>query len=395
MSINGKTHIIHITQHLEIGGLESFIVEFCRKLDKDNFTATVLCLNGYDEIYRTSLAECGVEVHLIKKNSRYDFMFLWRAAAYLKSIGADIVHSHGGCFLYSSLVGKLAGVKGLVYTVHGMPVVSGLQAGVEEFLSCSMTDRIVAVSDEVAEDLKCRQRGASHKIDVIINGIDSDRYRPIYDKKVIAKCKADYGLPTDKKIIGTVGRLETVKNYPLLLNAFAKLIKSGSNNFHLVLVGSGSENGILKSLAHDLGITERVSFLGMQYDLHRIYPLFDVFVLSSLTEGTSLSLLEAQSCGVTAVVTDVGGNSGVIRNGLNGFLTPSGDHEAMAAHLDRCLNCDTELAAMGKAARAEILDKFNINAVLKQYQAMYYGLAKSDTTACFHTGRSKYDVSPT
>lgn len=395
MSFKGKIHIVHITQNLEIGGLESFIVEFCRKLDKDVFTATVLCLNGYDELYRKALAECGVAVHLIKKNSRYDLLFLWRAAAFLKKIKADIIHSHGGCFLYSSLIGKLAGVKGLVYTVHGMPVVSGLQAEMEEFLSCSMSDRIVAVSDEVAEDLKCRQRFASHKIDVIINGIDSDRYRPIDDKKVIAGRKADYGLPTNKRIIGTVGRLEPVKNYPLLLHAFAKLTRSGTNDCHLALVGSGSQDGTLKSLAVDLEIAERVSFLGMQYDLHKIYPLFDVFVLPSLTEGTSLSLLEAQSCGITAVVTDVGGNSRIIRNGLNGFLSPSGDHEAMTAHLDRCLNCDDERNAMGKAARAEILDKFNISAVLQRYQAMYCKLVKPATIPGFHTGRSGYDVSPT
>lgn len=395
MNVNRKTHIVHITQHLEIGGLESFIVEFCRKLDKDAFTATVLCLNGYDERYRKSLAECGVEVHLIQKKSKYDFMFLWRAAAYLKSIGADIVHSHGGCFLYSSLIGKLAGIKGLVYTAHGMPVTSGFQAGVEEYLSCRMTDRIVAVSEEIAEDLKNRQKSALHKIDVIINGIDSDRYMPVEDQKLIASCKSAYGLPAGKKIIGTVGRLETVKNYPLLLHAFAKLAQSGRHDCHLVLVGSGREEGPLKLLSGDLGIKERVSFLGMQYDLHKIYPLFDVFVLPSLTEGTSLSLLEAQSCGVPAIVTDVGGNSSVIKNGLNGFLTPSGDHEAMTAHLDHCLNCDTELAAMGKAARTEILDKFNINAVLKQYQAMYCGLVKLDTIAGFHTGRSGYDVSPT
>jgi glycosyltransferase involved in cell wall biosynthesis len=395
MSFKEKIHIVHITQHLEIGGLESFIVEFCRKLDKDAFTATVLCFNSYDELYKESLAECGVAVHLIRKHSRYDLLFLWRAAAFLKSIKADIVHSHGGCFLYSSLVGKLAGVKGLVHTAHGMPVVSGLQAGVEEFLSCSMTDRIVAVSDEVADDLKCRQKWASQKIDVIINGIDSDRYRPVYDKKVIADRKADYGLPANKKIIGTVGRLEPVKNYPLLLHACAKLTRSDRNDFHLVLVGSGCEAGALKSLADDLGIRERVTFLGMQYDLHKIYPLFDFFVLPSLTEGTSLSLLEAQSCGVTAVVTDVGGNSRVIKNGLNGFLTPSGDHDAMTAHLDRCLNCDTELAAMGKTARAEILDKFNIRAVLKQYQTMYCGLVKPEAVSEFHASRGKYDVSAT
>jgi len=395
MSVTRKIHIVHITQHLEIGGLESFIVEFCRTLDKDAFTATVLCLNGYDELYRTALAECGVAVHLIKKNSRYDLLFLWRAAAFLKKINADIVHSHGGCFLYSSLIGKLAGVKGLMHTVHGMPVTSGFQAVLEEFLSCSMTDRILAVSDGIAKDLKDRQRGASHKVDVIINGIDANRYRPIVIQKEIADRKAEYGLPSGRKIIGTVGRLEKVKNYPLLLNAFAKLAHSGTCDCHLVLVGSGREESCLKMLADGLNVADRVSFLGMQYDLHRIYPLFDVFVLSSLTEGTSLSLLEAQSCGVPAVVTDVGGNSHVIRDGLNGFLFQSGDQETLTADLEWCLNNGIELDAMKKAARSEVLNRFDIQAVLKQYQALYCGLVTPNAVSEFHAIRGKYDVSPT
>lgn len=394
MNVNSKIHIVHITQHLEIGGLESFIVEFCRKLDKDAFTATVLCLNGYDERYRKSLTECGVEVHLIKKKNKYDFMFLWRAATYLKNIGADIVHTHGGCFLYSTLIGKLARVKGLVYTVHGMPVTSGLQAGLEEFLSCSMTDHIIAVSDEIAENFKNRQRGSLHKINVIINGIDSDRYMPLKDEQLIAKSKYTYGLPADRKIIGSVGRLETVKNYPLLLNAVAMLTHSGRHDCHLVLVGSGGEVGRLKQLAGDLGLEDRVSFLGMQYDLHKIYPLFDVFVLPSLTEGTSLSLLEAQSCGVPAVVTDVGGNSGVVRNGFNGFLCPNRNLEAMAARLDYCLSSRVEMEAMKKAARSEILGRFTISAVLKRYQTLYYQLAKAETISGFHADRSEYNVSP-
>lgn len=394
MSVKRKIHIVHVTQYLEIGGLESFIVEFCRTLDKDAFTATVLCLNGYDELYRKALAECGVAVHLIKKNSRYDLLFLWRAAAFLKKIKADIVHSHGGCFLYSSLIGKLAGIKGLVYTVHGMPVTSGLQARLEEYLSCCMTDRILAVSDEIAKNLKTRQKGAARKINVMINGIDSNRYRPVVDQKVLAERRAEYGLPAAGKIIGTVGRLEKVKNYPLLLHAFAKLAHSGSCDCHLVLVGSGSEEGCLKMLAADLNMAERVSFLGMRYDLQRVYPLFDVFVLSSLTEGTSLSLLEAQSCGVPAVVTDVGGNPNVIRDGLNGLIYQSGDQEALTALLAHCLKSGTGLDAMKKAARAEILGRFDIRAVLKRYQALYCELATLDAVSESHAIRGKYDVSP-
>ncbi|HEX9080532.1 MAG TPA: glycosyltransferase, partial [Desulfuromonadaceae bacterium] len=92
MRDDGRLHVVHITQFLEIGGLETFIVEFCRTLDKTAFMTTVLCLNGYDESYRRSLEQCGVAVELITKRHRFDARFLFRAAAFLKRIGADILH---------------------------------------------------------------------------------------------------------------------------------------------------------------------------------------------------------------------------------------------------------------------------------------------------------------
>lgn len=367
-----KTHVVHITQRLEIGGLESFIVELCRKMDTTGFRSTVLCLNGYDERYKNSLEQIGVPVHLIKKKHRYDALFLLRAASFLKSIQADIVHSHGGCFFYSSLIGKLAGVKQLVYTVHGMPLSSGLQERVEEYLSCAMTDRIIAVSDQIAEDLSSRNPHIANKLEVVINGIDTDRFRPIRDDTLRATGRAGFGLPTTTRIIGTVGRLEKIKNYPLLLRACAELIHNRDTEVHLAVVGSGSEEQTLQQLARELGIAEQVSFLGMQYDLEQIYPLFDVFVLSSLTEGTSLSLLEAQACGIPALVTDVGGNPRIISNGINGYLSPSDDHRTMAALLDRLLSSDALLTEMGNAARARVMERFDLSGMVNTYQQGYH-----------------------
>ncbi len=366
-----KTHVVHITQKLEIGGLESFIVELCRKMDTTGFRSTVLCLNGYDERYKTSLEQIGVPVHLIRKKHRYDALFLLRAASFLRSIRADIVHSHGGCFFYSSLIGKLAGVRQLVHTVHGMPLSSGLQARVEEYLSCAMTDRIIAVSDQIAEDLSSRNPHIANKLEVVINGIDTDRFRPVRDDELRAAGRAGFGLPQTARIIGTVGRLEKIKNYPLLLRACAELIHSHGTGAHLALVGSGSEEQALRQLARELGIAERVSFLGMQYDLQQIYPLFDVFVLSSLTEGTSLSLLEAQACGIPALVTDVGGNPRIISNGINGYLCPSGDQAAMAALLDRLFGDDVLMAEMGNAARTRVMEGFDLSGMVKTYQQGY------------------------
>ncbi|HEX9023244.1 MAG TPA: glycosyltransferase, partial [Geobacteraceae bacterium] len=306
---------------------------------------------------------------------RFDALFLFRAAAFLRRIGADILHIHGGCFFYGSIIGRLAGVKGVIHTLHGMPVTSGVQAEWEEYLSCLLTDRIVAVSDEVALDLKARQRAVAGKIGVIINGIDPGKFRPLADPCERADRRRAYGLPADAEIVGSVGRLEKVKNYPLLLRAFAEMSLRRANECHLVLVGKGREEAELKELAQELGIGNRVSFLGLRYDVPDIYPLFDVFALSSLTEGTSLSLLEALSCGVPAIVTDVGGNPRIIDNGVNGYLTPSGDHRAMAAAFGHVLGGAAELSRMKTAARATIVEKFSIHAMLQRYEQIYFAVA--------------------
>ena len=240
MTEDGKLHVVHITQYLEIGGLETFIVEFCRTMDRSAFMTTVLCLNGYDESYRRSLEQCGVAVELITKRHRFDALFLFRAAAFLRRIRADILHIHGGCFFYGSIIGRLAGMKGVIHTVHGMPVTSGVQAEWEEYLSCLLTDRIVAVSDEVALDIKARQRACAGKIEVVINGIDPGKFRPLADPGERAERRRAYGLPADAKIVGSVGRLEKVKNYPLLLRAFAEMSLLRGNECHLALVGRGA-----------------------------------------------------------------------------------------------------------------------------------------------------------
>ena len=366
-----KINVVHVTQYLEIGGLETFIMEFSKRIDKGAFTVSVLCLNGYDDNYRQSLEQCGIAVHLITKRSKYDLSFFFKTGRFLKRSSTDILHAHGGCFLYSTIMGKLGRVKKIIYTAHGMPVVQGLKTRIEEFLACFLTDKIIAVSDEIAYFTKARVKIYNKKIEIITNGIDPRKFCPCSDSKTISESKMFYGLPEKRKIIGSVGRLEGVKNYALLLKAHSELIYRYKNEVHLVLVGDGSKLGELQALARELSIEGNVSFLGMQYDLPRIYPLFDLFALSSLTEGTSISLLEAQSCGIPAVVTDVGGNSNVIADGVNGFLCPSCDHAAMAAKLDHLLRDDAAMKKMKSAARQAVLRGFDMDSMVQKYQRIY------------------------
>ncbi len=366
-----KVNVVQVTQYLNIGGLESFILEFCKKLNPDLYNIRVLCFEGYDEKYRNTLLNYQVPVHVIQKKWKYDFPFFFRVAAFLRQHRTHIVHTHGGCYLYSTIAGKLAGVKHLIYTVHGLPVLPGLKSNIEDYLSSIFTDRIITVSESVADNLKSRVRGFDEKIETILNGVDTATFKPTTDPQLLADLRNNYQLPPDAVIVGSVGRLESVKNYPMLLMAISEIIHRNNLNVRIILVGSGSEESHLRELAGDLSISQNVIFLGMQYDLPRIYPLFDIFALSSRTEGTSLSLLEAQSSGIPAVVTDVGGNATIIQDGINGFLCRLDDPSEMAGKLCHLIQNKSDRARMGRSAREMVLRKFNLDSMILEYQRIY------------------------
>jgi sugar transferase (PEP-CTERM/EpsH1 system associated) len=366
-----KQRVMHVTLSLNIGGLETVIKELSLRLDPSRFSSEVLCLRGYDEDNIRGLKEAGVPVHLLRKRHKFDLGYFWRVAKLLRRQKIDILHAHSGCFFYAALFARLAGVRRFVYTAHGLPVLNRLQDRIEDNLAGLVCSAIVPVSEEIKTVLEQRMPLAKGKMVPILNGIDTDRFRPFDDEAERQQVLAKYSLPKDTFLVGSVGRLDPVKNYPMLLRAFARLVCEAACNAHLVMVGEGPCRDELEQLAAELGIADQVTFLGRQYRVFEILPLLDAFVLSSITEGTSVALLEAQACGVPAVVTDVGGNGFIVRQAVNGFLCKVDDDAVMAASLE-CLHKNNHLVhRMGFAARTRVLDKFDLNAMVRQHENLY------------------------
>lgn len=377
--VNGTIRIAHMTLWVTIGGLERLVVEICKSLDSQEFEVQVLCLIDYDPACKKTLDERGIRVHLIRKGGRFDYSYFLRIVSFLKGNRIDVVHSHSGCLFDSALCARLAKVQGILYTAHGMPVEFGLRAKLKDRIGMSLVDNVVAVSGQIHEDLVRRFPSQSQKVMEIQNGVDTELFRPDSDPDSIEDGRRRYGIPTGKTIIGTVGRLDTVKNYGCLIRAFARLYKAYDSNIHLVLVGAGNERVMLEDLARVEGVGKSVTFLGIQYEIHKILPLFDMFVLSSVTEGTSVSLLEAQSCGIPAVVTDVGGNGNIITDYKNGLLCKVNDDVDLAEKLDILVR-DWHLARrMGQYAREVVKDRFSLNTMVARYEHLYRDLASAGT----------------
>jgi glycosyltransferase involved in cell wall biosynthesis len=366
-----KKRILHVALSMDIGGLQSIIISLCRHLDQSRFETEILCLRDYDPENIGELRNGGIRAHLIRKSSKYDLTFFFRVARFIRQEKIDILHAHSGCFFYAALFARMSGVRRFIYTAHGLPVLNRLQDIIEDNAAAMACSRIIPVSEEIMSVLRRRMPLARKKIKLILNGIDTARFQPFPDpeqKRLISGC---YKIPSKAFVIGTLGRLDPVKNYPMLIRAFASFWKLSDKETHLVFVGEGSSKSELHSLSEEYGVRDHVTFLGPQYRVHGIVPCFDVFALSSLTEGTSIALLEAQACGVPAVVTNVGGNAAIIRNCENGFLCEVGDDRAMAGYFSQLSEDKQMLKRMGLAAAETARDRFSINSMVAEYAKIY------------------------
>lgn len=371
-----KIRLLHITLWLSPGGLERLIVEMCKKIDLTRFDVQVLCLIEYDLQFKMTLERLGIKVHLIKRRGRFDYSFFLKAMHFIKRGEFDIVHAYSGCFFNSAIFTHFTRGCKTVYTAHGMQLSFDLKSRIEDRIASALIDKLIAVSNEIHVDLMKRFPSQSIKIMLILNGVNTDTFRPRNDLDSINNDKKYYNIPQEKTIIGTVGRLDPIKNYGCLVKAFS-ILNNYNNSTHLIFVGDGSERFILNDLVKKEGLERDVTFLGIQYDIHKILPLFDVFTLSSLTEGTSISLLEAQSCGIPSVVTDVGGNRKIIKNSYNGFLCKVNDDEDIAKKIHIILNHRQMARKMGENAREMVLNNFSLSSTVRNYEKLYEVLAPS------------------
>jgi len=372
-----QINLLHVTQYLAAGGLENLIVQLSQSMQCSKFNIQVLCLNSFDPYFKNKLTTHGIKVHFINKRHKFDLSFMFRFSSFLRKEKIDIIHVHGGCYFYAAICGKLARVNKIIYTAHGMPIMNGLQISIEDTIFSIFVDRIVAVSEEIRNDFRSRWPFFRNKITLIINGVNTEVFKPNYNAAEIKAIKKRFNIPEKKIIIGTVGRLAKEKNYSMLIRAFNKCVTKNGSIAHLVFVGDGRQSHDLKELVTTLGLCPQVSFLGLQYDINNILPAMDVFALSSITEGTSISLLEAQACGIPAVVTNIGGNSNIIKHGYNGFLCDLDDYSDMARKFNMIIR-DRELAKqMHFNALKTISTRFTFSTMANAYEELYLNLIAS------------------
>lgn len=354
--------VVHVMQ---VAGAEVLVRETVRRL-AGRVTASVFCLDAIGRIGEEMKAE-GADVIAFGRRPGRDWGVARRLAAAACDRGIEVMHAHQYTpFFYAALAKVLHPRWRLILTEHGRHYpdrVSPLRRAVNRLALDRLADAVTACCHFSAEGLTKTDGFAGNRIEVIENGIDVDRYGPPQP--------AAYGVAGRRSIIH-VARHHPVKDQFTLLRGFAAAALPGVD---LLMAGDGPLSGELEALAAQLGVRERVKFLGIRTDIPDLMRAADVFALTSVSEAASLTLLEAMATGLPSVVTAVGGNPELVRHEKEGLLVPRGDTGACAAALRRLFDDPVLAARLGAAARARARERYRLDRTVGEYFRLYCRLA--------------------
>lgn len=363
-----RTRVLHIVSNVDYGGMQRVITEIARRTDSARFETHVLALHFLGH-FAADLKGFAT-LHVASPMSKASMLRPVALARDIKAIAPDVVNTHSGTWYKGSLAARLARVPLQVYTDHGRQNPDPWAFRAQDRIASRRTDVVIAVSARLAEHLSSFVAHPS-RVRVLANGVDTTRYAPA--EIAVTSLGRELGIAPGRQIIGSVGRLEPVKGYDVMIAAFARLVStwSGSPQPALVLIGDGTERASLEQLARDLNVASDIHFLGWRSDIERCTNEFTIFTMSSHSEGTSMSLLEAMSCAVCPVVTDVGGNAAVLGDSLRHRLTPAADPDALASSWRNALEHAESRRQDSINARTRVVENFGLDAMVQQYEAIY------------------------
>jgi sugar transferase (PEP-CTERM/EpsH1 system associated) len=359
---------MHVLYRLQAGGTEYGVIKLVNGLDRSLVTSSICSSTPATDVKR--LLRTDVTLHECSRREGNDPGFVRDLVRLFRRERPDIVHTHAWGTLCEGLVAaRLARIPHVIHGEHGTLQLKPYQARVQRF-AWGRVDRLLSVSSRLAETMSRTTGFPLDRIQVIRNGVDLSRFAAL-DR---AGARRRLGLPSDVVAIGTAGRLVPVKDQALLLEALAQLAGRGLR-FIAVIAGDGPLRGELDARAAALGIGDRVQFLGHRPDVEAVYAALDLFVLSSVSEGLSNTILEAMASGLPVVATRVGGADELIEEGTTGFIVPASNAPELAAAIERVVGQPDLLARMGAAGRERALDEFALERMLRDYAHVYCGAA--------------------
>ncbi len=383
-----KPKVIRIIARLNIGGPAMHTILLSNGLNQGAFRDTLVCGTssasegdmsylGKDKYARPLIIpELGREISLKK-----DFTAFLRLYSLMRRERPDIVHTHTAkAGALGRLAAALAGVPIKVHTFHGhifdgyfSPIKAKTFIFLERILAL-FTDRLITVSERIKYDIVNRLKVTQdRKCAVIPLGLELDKFLDCERER--GAFRKTLAIDDAAQLVGIVGRLVPIKNHRMFLNA-ARRLKSDLPGLKVkfIIVGDGELRGELEDYSHRLGLREDVIFTGWVKDLACVYADLDVVALTSLNEGTPVSLIEAMASGRPVIATEVGGIRDLISPDVNGILARSGDVDDFCSGLISLLNDSDKRRELGKRGRDSVAVKYSKDRLIKDVEALYQNL---------------------
>jgi glycosyltransferase involved in cell wall biosynthesis len=364
--------VSHVVENLNRGGLERVVIDLVREQRAQGLACQVVCLFERGALAGEVEAD-GVPVIACGKRSGFDLAAIGRLRQALAVHGTTVLHTHNAAAHYHAVLAAVGlRLARTVNTRHGMGVQQARSR--REWLfrrTLARTDAVVTVCEAARVQVAATGRIPPQKLVAVPNGIRLDAFAPA-DAEHRAALVHALGLPPGTRLVGAVGRLNWAKDPQGMVAAFARLHARRADTA-LVWVGDGALRGELAAAAHAHGVAARVIALGDRSDVPDLLRGFDLYAMSSRTEGYSIALLEACAAGLPIVATDVGGNREIVRDGVNGHLVPAADPGALGDALEGLLADPARAAAAGAAGRAWVEANGSLAAMARRYAALYAG----------------------
>jgi len=360
--------VLHVTFNMGIGGTEQVIRQLIQGMAAESVESEILCIDGHIGPIGEALQQAGVAVHMVTRKQGFDWSLIATIRKHLREGRFDVVHCHQYTPWFYGWLGALRTRSKVVLTEHGRfhPDRYRYKAMLINPVMALFTPSIVAISEATKDALVKYEFIPRHKIHVIYNGIAP----LVRDNEEAEKVRDSLGIPKDAFVVGTVSRLDPVKNQTMMLKAF-KLFSEKKPNSYLLMVGDGPDKDELMSLVGEYGINERVIFTGFINSPVHYLAAMDLFLLSSHTEGTSMTLLEAMSLKIPAVATRVGGNPEIVADGITGLLVEPNMANSFALAIEELERDPVRRSTMGSAASESFEKRFSAGSMVYQYCKIY------------------------
>ena len=367
--------IAHIVYSFDVGGLENGLVNLINSIPVERYRHVIICLTKFSD-FRLRLQRQDVAVFALDNPAGNSPLTLFRLWLLLRRLRPDIVHTRNLAALEGSVPAYFAGVPVRIHGEHGRDI-NDLEGNNRKYqlwrrVLKVFVDHFIAVSKDLQNYLQQRIHVKPECVTQIYNGVDSRKFKSAGDFHCALPVPGFS--ESGEFVIGTVGRMQSVKDQVTLAHAFVLLmgkVPRAPSRLRLVMIGDGPLRERALDVLKAAGIEQYAWLPGERNDIADLMRGFDLFVLPSLAEGISNTILEAMATGLPVVGTAVGGNSELIQSEITGTLVPSADAKRMAEAIELYVNDPGLCHHQGTAARCVVESQFSLDSMLSAYLKVY------------------------